>query len=113
MYEGQWTEASEQFARAQTADPARPALFRAKLDALRGMAALRRGEIENCVACCNESSCIFPLAGGRRSSPDRRLARGNRALHALPAPAAGRSGRPVALERRAYDAGRVPERGSS
>ena len=27
-----------------------------------GVAALRRGEIENCVACCNESSCIFPLA---------------------------------------------------
>jgi len=37
-------------------------VFRAKLDALRGVAALRRGEIENCVSCCNESSCIFPLA---------------------------------------------------
>ncbi len=62
MTEGQWIEASEQFALAQTADPARPALFRAKLDALRGVAALRRGETENCVACCNEASCIFPLA---------------------------------------------------
>ena len=29
---------------------------------MRGVAALRRGELENCVACCNESSCIFPLA---------------------------------------------------
>jgi hypothetical protein len=74
MSEGQWTEASEQFALAQTVDPARPALFRAKLDALRGVAALRRGELENCVACCNESSCIFPLAAAavhRRTSGSR------------------------------------------
>ena len=74
MYEGEWTRASEHFALAQTADPARPALFRAKLDALRGLAALRRGEIENCVACCNESSCIFPLTKGaihRRTAGSR------------------------------------------
>jgi tetratricopeptide (TPR) repeat protein len=62
MHEGRWSEASDYFAAAQSADPSRPALFRAKLDALRGVAALRRGEIENCVACCNEASCIFPLA---------------------------------------------------
>jgi FG-GAP-like repeat/ASPIC and UnbV len=62
MHEGRWGEASDCFAAAQTADSSRPVLFRAKLDALRGVAALRRGEIENCVACCNESSCIFPLA---------------------------------------------------
>jgi FG-GAP-like repeat/ASPIC and UnbV len=74
MYEGQWSEASEHFARAQTADPARPALFRDKLGALRGVAALRRGEIENCVACCNESSCIFPLGAAavhRRTAGSR------------------------------------------
>ena len=56
------------------ADPARSALFRAKLDALQGVAALRRGEIENCVACCNESSCIFPLAAAavhRRTAGSR------------------------------------------
>jgi hypothetical protein len=62
MYEGQWSDASEQFALAQTVDPGRPALFREKLGALRGIAALRRGELDNCVACCNEASCIFPLA---------------------------------------------------
>ena len=62
MYEGQWSDASEQFALAQTADPSRSALFREKLGALRGVAALRRGELDNCVACCNEASCIFPLA---------------------------------------------------
>jgi hypothetical protein len=62
MHEGRWSEASDYFAAAQSTDPSRPALFRAKLDALRGVAALRRGEMDNCVACCNEASCIFPLA---------------------------------------------------
>ena len=41
---------------------------------MRGVAALRRGEIENCVACCNESSCIFPLAAAavhRRTAGSR------------------------------------------
>ena len=62
MHEGRWAEANDCFAAAQTADNTRPPLFRAKLGFLRGLAALRRGEIENCVACCNEASCIFPLA---------------------------------------------------
>src|SRR5262249_35927383 len=62
MYEGEWAEASVHFARAQACAPAQPAALRANLDALRGVAALRRGEVENCVACCNEASCIFPLA---------------------------------------------------
>ena len=35
--------------------------MRANYEALLGMVALRRGEVENCVACCNESSCLFPL----------------------------------------------------
>ncbi|MEI4896537.1 hypothetical protein Q8G71_35170, partial [Klebsiella pneumoniae] len=74
MHEGRCAEAGEQFAAAQTADPARRPLFRAKPDPLRGVAALRRGEIENCVACCNESSCIFPLAAAavhRRTTGSR------------------------------------------
>jgi FG-GAP-like repeat/ASPIC and UnbV len=62
MHEGRWSEASNYFTSAQSTDPSRPDLFRAKVDALLGTAALRRGEIENCVACCNEASCIFPLA---------------------------------------------------
>src|SRR5262249_51266787 len=32
------------------------------LIALAGMASLRRGEIENCVACVGPSSCILPIA---------------------------------------------------
>jgi hypothetical protein len=62
MYEGAFVEAESHLARAQKADPSRPEVFRANVEALRGVAALRRGEIENCVTCCNESSCIFPLA---------------------------------------------------
>jgi hypothetical protein len=62
MHEGRWSEANDYFAATQSADPARGPLFRSKLDALRGIAALRRGEMDNCVACCNEASCIFPLA---------------------------------------------------
>ncbi len=61
MYDGKWNQAGARFAAAQDADPTMPVTLRANLDALRGLAALRRGEIENCVACCNESSCIFPL----------------------------------------------------
>ena len=61
MSEGERDRAGEHFALAQSGGPGRSALFRANMDALRGVAALRRGEVENCVACCNESSCIFPL----------------------------------------------------
>lgn len=61
MYRGDWAAASEEFARAQATDPSWPEAFRDNQTAARGVAALRRGEIENCVACCNESSCIFPL----------------------------------------------------
>jgi hypothetical protein len=74
MYEGRWEEAGAEFARAQAADPGRSAPARANMDALRGVAALRRGEIENCVACCNEASCIFPLAASaihRRTAGSR------------------------------------------
>ncbi len=35
--------------------------MRRVLRALQGLAALRRGEIENCVACLGPSSCIFPI----------------------------------------------------
>ena len=104
---------SDAFARAQAADPARPAPSRANMDALRGVAALRRGEVENCVACCNEASCIFPLdrpppstagppARARRSSTSRRYLRQT----------ARGPGRPLAPERRLHDARRVPGRPS-
>ena len=46
-------------------DPECPPMLRVNIEALRGVAALRRGETENCVACCNGSSCIFPLDSWR------------------------------------------------
>jgi hypothetical protein len=39
-----------------------PAADRLPLRALRGLAALRRGELENCIGCVGPSSCLFPLA---------------------------------------------------
>ena len=62
MNEGNFTGADAWFAQAQNVDPDSPQLLRANIEALRGVAALRRGEAENCVACCNEASCIFPLS---------------------------------------------------
>jgi hypothetical protein len=62
MSEGEFVEADSWLAQAQEIDPACPRLLKANIEALRGVAALRRGETENCVACCNEASCLFPLA---------------------------------------------------
>jgi hypothetical protein len=39
-----------------------PAQFQRELTALLGVVALRRGEVENCIACLGPSSCIFPIA---------------------------------------------------
>ncbi len=64
MYEGDFANAAKAFRAAQNAEPQMTDLLKANYDALFGMVALRRGEVENCVACCNEDSCIFPLAKG-------------------------------------------------
>ncbi len=66
MYEGQFQEADRWLERAIAENPGLPASLKANLGALRGVAALRRGEVENCVACVGPSSCIFPI------SPDAR-----------------------------------------
>ena len=62
MYEGRFGEASSWFERAVAENHGLPLELRANIGALRGIAALRRGEIENCVACIGPSSCIFPLS---------------------------------------------------
>ena len=62
MNEGQFAQADAWYAQAQAVDPNCPRLLRANIEALRAVAALRQGEADNCVACCNEASCIFPLA---------------------------------------------------
>ena len=62
MFDGRFEEAARVFEAARDVHPGRPELFGANIEALLGVAALRRGETENCVACCTEASCIFPLA---------------------------------------------------
>jgi hypothetical protein len=66
MYEGRFQDASRWLEKAATENPGLPANLKANLVALRGVAALRRGEIENCVACVGPTSCIFPIAADAR-----------------------------------------------
>jgi hypothetical protein len=63
MYEGDFVEADRwiEKAVASAGAPGLPPDLEANFIALRGVAALRRGETENCVACLGPSSCIFPL----------------------------------------------------
>jgi hypothetical protein len=63
MYEGKFAEAKEWLQRGMALSK-RPEVspeVQANLHALLGVAALRRGEIENCIDCSGPSSCIFPL----------------------------------------------------
>ena len=78
MYEGDYVEASAWFAKgiASAEFPGVPSDLRANLRAARGVAALRRGETDNCVACLGPSSCIFPIAREAVHTAARRLARG-------------------------------------
>ena len=64
LYEGRFEEADAAFADALAIgrSSGAPPLIRAHLTALRGISALRRGEVSNCVECVGSSSCIFPLA---------------------------------------------------
>jgi hypothetical protein len=62
MYDGRFAEASSWFGKAIAENPGIAREERANLVALRGIAALRRGEIENCVACLGPSSCILPIS---------------------------------------------------
>jgi hypothetical protein len=62
MYKGRFEEADGWFARAIDEDPLLSREMADNLTALRGVAAMRRGELENCVACVGASTCIYPLA---------------------------------------------------
>jgi hypothetical protein len=64
MYDGAFTEAEHAYAEARTLIDANPNKLRGRASALlflQGVAALRRGETDNCVKCQCESSCIFPI----------------------------------------------------
>ena len=64
MYDGLFDDAKETFAEAaalaRTLNAPRDEV--ALLEALRGIVALRKGELDNCVACLGPSSCLFPIA---------------------------------------------------
>ena len=64
MYEGRFAEAVTAFEKAMEVGHriGIPPRAKAKMTALLGIAALRRGELDNCVACLGPSSCIFPIA---------------------------------------------------
>jgi hypothetical protein len=63
LYEGQFADAERWLRRGLELSriPGVPSQDRAYSLALLGISALRRGELDNCVACVGPSSCIFPL----------------------------------------------------
>ncbi len=64
LYEGRFDEAGAAFAGALEKGRATglDARAQAELVALRGVAALRRGEVDNCILCLGPSSCLLPIA---------------------------------------------------
>ena len=63
MYDGRFGDATSWLQRAMELcrTPSVPDEVRANLRALLGVVALRRGEVENCIACLGPSSCILPI----------------------------------------------------
>ena len=63
MYDGKFAEAAAWLERAceLSRAPGVSPEIEANFHALLGIAALRRGEIENCLECIGSSSCIFPI----------------------------------------------------
>src|SRR5260370_34439229 len=64
LYEGDFLKASVVLEKARSLIAAEPDRLQRDLPMilfLQGMAALRRGETENCVDCSCDSSCIFPI----------------------------------------------------
>ncbi|MFI5454440.1 MAG: FG-GAP-like repeat-containing protein [Isosphaerales bacterium] len=62
MYDGRFALASSWIEKALAENRFAAREVRANLRAIQGVAALRRGEIDNCVACLGPSSCIFPIS---------------------------------------------------
>jgi hypothetical protein len=62
MFDGRFPEARSRFEQARDVYPRDDDHFKTNIEALLGVVSLRRGETENCIACCNAWSCLFPLA---------------------------------------------------
>ncbi len=61
MFIGDFVAARGWFERAHRDNPGIEPALRQNIGVLRGIAALRQGEIENCVECVGPSSCIYPI----------------------------------------------------
>ena len=115
-YEGQPDKAYDVLAQTRSfveSDPAIAPQILYSLIYLEGIAALRRGENENCILCRGESSCILPDRAGRRPHQPRRLAAGDPPLHRVPRAVPRRPRGPLAAQRGPHDAGRTPAEGRS
>ena len=84
MYDGQFEEAAQWIDKARRDGSGLPREYRTNLEALLGVAALRRGEIDNCVACVGPSSCIFPIAPEARHQFPSGSPHGDRSLPGVP-----------------------------
>lgn len=62
LYDGRFAEGTAWIEKALNENPSLPSEVRANLRAMQGVASLRKGELDNCVACVGPSSCIFPLS---------------------------------------------------
>jgi hypothetical protein len=62
MFEGRFEDAKKEYEAARATFPSKPETFGQNIEAMLGVASMRRGETENCIACANGSSCIFPLS---------------------------------------------------
>jgi FG-GAP-like repeat/ASPIC and UnbV len=63
MYEGRFEEADAKFAAVSAMARSRrfPSWVGGQMTLLRGVVALRRGEVDNCIECLGPSSCTFPI----------------------------------------------------
>jgi hypothetical protein len=64
LYDGKYAEAIAwlERGRERARTPGVATMARAHMTALLGIASLRRGEQDNCIACVGPSSCIFPIS---------------------------------------------------
>ena len=113
MHEGKFAEATSWLERALELSR-RPEIspdIEANMQALLGVAALRRGEIENCLECLGPSSCIFPIVPEAVHIQQAGSREAVKHFTRLPEVVPRRPAWPLAAEPRLHDAGRVSRQG--
>jgi hypothetical protein len=74
---------------------------------LQGLAAMRRGENENCIECRGESSCILPISPAAVHTNPTWLPPGDPALHRVSQAVSRGPGSPLAAQPGTHDLGRA------